>query len=338
MKKFKKATAIITGAVLSLSMAGNIHASAVYQCTDVLQIEGYEQFEDYDVFNYIAWNGSSYEPYLVYRNEKGTALYTLKNPRYNIMTIKLNDSSSDKVKEIFSRYNDKLNYDKVHTSGEYDYCFEDVYDSDGNEAFDISSVPDKSEIVKQLAEELYEAGVVDKMSFSRVSVEKSQGVIDDVSEFSIESGYASEEKLCELVGAVSEDIKISSVTDENGYVSYKAENIKTFDEFISAVEAVKKEYPEAAIKANRLSYFNEDSETIKKEINMLDPYICDIDGSGTADVSDAALILSGYADSAANIQKAAENDKMDVNGDGAVNTQDASYVLAYYAEASAGMR
>ncbi|MBQ8724404.1 MAG: hypothetical protein IJY74_01875, partial [Oscillospiraceae bacterium] len=65
---------------------------------------------------------------------------------------------------------------------------------------------------------------------------------------------------------------------------------------------------------------------------------CDIDQNGTVEITDATAILQHYANAAAGVAAASEENPMDVNGDGAVGIDDASFVLGVYAELAAGLR
>ena len=64
----------------------------------------------------------------------------------------------------------------------------------------------------------------------------------------------------------------------------------------------------------------------------------DVDGNGVVDITDAAHILTAYAENAADIQKLSDDNSMDVNGDGKLDIDDATYVLTRYAESAAGLR
>ena len=78
-------------------------------------------------------------------------------------------------------------------------------------------------------------------------------------------------------------------------------------------------------------------ETVKVYTSS-EEVICDIDGNGTVEITDATAILESYANTAAGIAPASEENPMDVNGDGIVGIDDATFVLTVYAELAAGLR
>lgn len=66
----------------------------------------------------------------------------------------------------------------------------------------------------------------------------------------------------------------------------------------------------------------------------------DIDGNNIVNLSDAQIILSSYAESAAglvSILSASQNAAADLNGDGVTDLTDAGCILTYYAQNAAGM-
>ncbi|MDE6019520.1 MAG: hypothetical protein K2H01_00780 [Ruminococcus sp.] len=63
----------------------------------------------------------------------------------------------------------------------------------------------------------------------------------------------------------------------------------------------------------------------------------DMDGDGAVTCSDATAVLKTYAESAAGIYKAADDQKEDINGDGKVDIDDATLILKAYAMNAAGL-
>ena len=63
----------------------------------------------------------------------------------------------------------------------------------------------------------------------------------------------------------------------------------------------------------------------------------DVDGNGMIEVTDAVLVLTYYAKSAAGIAVTIDSRSADVNQDGIVDVVDAVGILTYYARQAAGL-
>ena len=63
----------------------------------------------------------------------------------------------------------------------------------------------------------------------------------------------------------------------------------------------------------------------------------DVDGNGMIEVTDAVLVLTYYAKSAAGIAVTIDSKSADVNQDGIVDVVDAVGILTYYARQAAGL-
>ncbi|MGN0583892.1 MAG: hypothetical protein ACI4JD_00400 [Ruminococcus sp.] len=310
MKKFKKVMAAVISTVIAAGAAGTLSAAAIEN--PLAYPEGYTEC----MVNKI--NGD-----IIYINPSTGNAITYIEPLYNYFMYELSDDAPQNTFDTYFAdiYSTGYNYDGFAYFGRVK----------GDDPRTHESVPEVYDRLKEAVDTLYKEGLIKTAYFAPMtayinsgSLSNFIGITDsEITESELRAVTDKYEKDCNIkFGEYQISVQLSTLnTEEKLKLRDEIDDLYEGDNVvIGYVHTLLATYPEAFM------------------FNMLDPYICDIDDSGTADVSDAALILSGYADSAANIQKAAENDKMDVNADGAVNTQDASYVLAYYAEASAGMR
>ncbi|MGN0632100.1 MAG: dockerin type I domain-containing protein [Ruminococcus sp.] len=346
MKKFKKALALTLGAAMAVSMAGSLNADALGIFSYDLEIEGYEVIDISNVFDEY-WRTDIYGIQRFYWDtETHQSLRALFDPKYNEthLQIENNETNIAKLNEIYSKYESELGFDYFYRS-EYDgYLFVHAYhkyDSDGQQTFDVSSMPDKSKLVQKFVDELYETGIVESAEYSRMAMGMSCGDFYDTSAFIAECPPLSADDF-EKISQMTSNAEITATAfEEDNVTEFRVDSIADSTEFINIITDIKTFCPESKIQmpeGKAFAVFASSNADYANTINLLDPYICDINGDGKADTADAAQILTSYAENASGILKTAESDSMDVNGDGTVDTQDASYVLAYYAEAAAGIR
>ncbi|MDE6019956.1 MAG: hypothetical protein K2H01_03015 [Ruminococcus sp.] len=206
---------------------------------------------------------------------------------------------------------------------------------------DEEKINKEKELIKQMCAEMYEAGIVDKATYSKIWYD-CWGTLLDMSKFKVTDPTITEEELSAVVKNVSEEFTVSFDSEANNYLCTNTTYTYSDDDdtyaYFDVASAIKKAFPNAIVDVLGAYDPENSSAGAGNSFNLLDPYICDIDGSGKADITDATAILTAYAENAAGLQKADADDKMDVNGDGEVNIEDATYVLTYYAEAAAGIR
>lgn len=310
MKKFKKAMAAVISTVIAAGAAGTLSAAAIEN--PLAYPEGYTEC----MVNKI--NGD-----IIYINPSTGNIITYGEVFYHMFKYEFTDSAPQNAYDLY--FADI--YSTGYNSAGYTY-FGHVK---GDDPRTHESVPEVYDRLKEVVDTLYKEGLIKTAYYAPMTANINSGSLEN--SITISDSEITESELRAVTDKYEKDC---SIKFGEYHISVKLSTLNT-EEKLKLRDEIDDLYDGDNV---MVGYYHTELATSPEAFmfNMLDPYICDIDDSGTADVSDAALILSSYADSAANIQKAAENDKMDVNGDGAINTQDASYILAYYAEASAGMR
>ncbi|MDE6020044.1 MAG: hypothetical protein K2H01_03460 [Ruminococcus sp.] len=283
--------------------------------------------EGYEVFD-------SNENMVIYRNiENHYYLLNYTNLKYNKLFINLNDSNE--WESIYNKYLADLDFNKIELYDTSAILY-DVVDA-GDNQINPTTITNKMKDISDVCAKMYEDGVIDKSQYTGITANYFYSTIMNTIACKID---CSESEFKNIISKHSNNTVISSSNDPKHGVIWTVEfnNIKNVEELYKIIDAVSAE--DGVLTAHEMSYANNsfDSEVFSRRFNLLDPYICDIDGSGKADIADATVILKAYAESAVGLQKAAADNKMDVNGDGEVNIEDATYVLTYYAEAAAGIR
>lgn len=312
MKKFKKVTAAVISAAIAAGAAGTLSAAAIEN--PLVYPEGYTEC--------MASKKSGNIVYIDPLTGNGV-VYNIMY--YNAFKYELSD---DAPEDTYDKYLKEI-YDTGYVYKRY---------VKGDDPRTHESIPDMYGELKDAVAQMFEAGVIKEAYFAPMTAyinTASMGNYICIYDFN-----GNEADLKAVTDRYGKDCNI--VIDGSSAVLYLS---RDFMQSVTPIEAtqlkLRKEIDDLYEGDNvEVSFCQTELATLPEAFmfNMLDPYICDIDGSGTADVSDATQILASYADSAANILKASENDKMDVNGDGTVDIQDATYVLSYYAESSAGIR
>lgn len=334
---------IAAGFVFAAATATGMSAGA-YCIKEIKAPEGYTEITESTGYTQIDGDTQSF---FLKENENGTAdavKYEFFKHNYTVLEI-----PNDKVSvfdEICEKYVDKLNMSEIlrtkdcidfssPTQEKYmEVVMFDFFTVDGKILKDASAGENKYELIKEMIDELYSADSLIKAEYKGSVADSVTGRYDGNTNITTDDSV-SQEEIDNLLSCVCGKSVDSWHNEKTGTIRYTYEI--TLSRLSELKEAVTSEYPEVSV-IPRLVFEANTSVVDSGNINMLDPYVCDIDDSGNADISDASQILKNYSENAAGIQKASAGDKMDVNGDGAVNIDDASYVLRYYAESSANLR
>lgn len=351
MKKISKVLALITGAAMAVPMAGGLQADAYgWGTINEINPEGYEQFEDYGLCNPLGFVDEKYGAHLVYWDkETHSKLIGYSTPRYNqlVLTVDYSAKDNSKIVDILNKYKEESKIDsfngEISSTNENEYIFglSDNYDANGYITFDRSLIPDRTETYKKMVDEMYATGLLISAKCTPFETTYQDGFFMGAKGLAVTYSYAEPEELYKLLNQFGTDIEITSTENDKKIVTYHINGFKDIESTIEACGVIQEAYPIADVCFDEggCAFLEDVLKTYSADtINLLDPYICDIDGDGNANVTDATHILTAYAESAAGIQTLSDDNSMDVNGDGTVDLQDATYVLTYYAEAAAGLR
>ena len=340
MKKLGKNLAIAMGIIISATSVGSITANAIYSQTTDIAItapEGYELYEldcEKGSVNYINLDSGELKGY--------------ENFIYNDLNITLNTDNTDyTIKEIYEKYLSEVDFSDSTIETDNTIRLYDKYIK-GDDPKTHESVDSKYDKIKPIVEKMYKDGAIREAQYTPMVSEYYTASIyptiscsylygNDISEFT-----PLLDELQSFADMYTENAKVNmyEYTPNVYYITLNfSDTDKTsFKELSEISEAIKEKHSFDNVSIG----YDRPLEIVEMatagSVNLLDPYICDIDGDGKADVTEATQILSSYSENASGILKAAESDAMDVNADGTVDIQDATYVLAYYAEAAAGLR
>ena len=312
MKKFKKVTAAVISAAIAAGAAGTLTAAAIEN--PLVYPEGYTECMvskkngDILYINPLTGNGVVYN-----------------TTCYNAFKYKLSD---DAPEETYDKYLKEI-YDTGYVYKSY---------VQGDDPRTHESIPDMYGKLKDAVAQMYEAGVIKEAYFAPMTAHINDAFLGNY--ICIYDFNGNEADLKAVTDRYDKDCEIA-INGSSAMLYLSKDFMQSVTPIAATQLKLRKEIDDLYEGDNVIvGYMNTCLATFPETFmfNMLDPYICDIDDSGTANISDATQILASYADSAANILKASENDKMDVNGDGTVDIKDAAYVLSYYSESSAGLR
>ncbi|MDE6019651.1 MAG: hypothetical protein K2H01_01460 [Ruminococcus sp.] len=317
MKNIKKFVYALSAILIMNTCSLSVDAGGGYNILSLLKEEGYvDGRADYE---YTYYNSNN-------NNHRYISYY---NFRYNYLSLVFSESA-DKT-EIYEKYCKDLDFDVhyIYDEGE----FYDVPDENDNK-ISPETVEQKYDSIKSMIGKMYMDGVITYALYNPVRVQYD---LYDIPNALYCTFDGTESELSDIIKKYSDNAVIKEVTNhENMY------NVEFFDvQSLSQLDDISdklKAYENIQSSNGSIDMSMAEHYVSYPAVNLLDPYICDIDGSGKADITDATVILTAYAESAAGLQKAAADNKMDVNGDGEVNIEDATYVLTYYAEAAAGIR
>ncbi|MGN0631122.1 MAG: dockerin type I domain-containing protein, partial [Ruminococcus sp.] len=238
----------------------------------------------------------------------------------------------------------------------YDKYFKDIFNNDngcsyhrfvkGDDPRTHESIPDIYDKLKETVDILYKEGLITSAYFAPMTSAINDGYL--VNGILINDYQGTEAELQEIADKYYEGATVAidngeARIDYSPAIFYPCDSELTGLTGLSLEELYRLRDEIDALYENDnviFCYSNHEVATSPKVFmfNMLDPYICDIDGNGKVDISDASQILASYSQTATGILKAAETDSMDVNDDGTADAQDASYILSCYAETAAGIR
>ena len=344
MKKTSKILSFIIGSAMAIGTMSSLSANAVYMERSDIPLTPPDGEELY---------GLDCEKGVVsYRitSGKGLSVYGFDFFTYNNIDIKVKEG--DSASEVAAKYLSDIKFDDYLLARDDSSIY--LYDKhvSGDDPRTHESVEDKYKQLSAICAKMYEDGVVEEailvpMKSSYYTEELYPHILcsylygpnkemfqDKVDELQALADQYTEH--CEV------HINNYGSKDSGKYyiiVNLEKDNETDFDTYdkLAAIRdeiAERYDYEEVIIDYMRPTTAE---YAASPEINLLDPYICDIDASGKADIADASTILSAYAENAAGMRTAVD-DKMDVNGDGNVNVEDATYVLNYYSQAAAGLR
>ncbi|MGN0632073.1 MAG: hypothetical protein ACI4JN_12175 [Ruminococcus sp.] len=310
MKKFKKVTASVISAAIAAGTAGTLSAAAIEN--PLVYPEGYTEC----MVNNI--NGN-----IIYIDPSTGNIITYTEVLYHMFKYEFSDDAPQGTYNTYIRdiYNMNMN--------DCRYAYQCHVKGDDPRTHE--SVPEVYDTLKEAVDVMYKKGLIKTAYYAPMTANINSGSLGNYIGI-----VGSEITESELRAVTDKYIENCSITFGEYQISVQLNSLNT-EEKLKLRKEIDDLYEgddvEVIFYQTELAAF---PETFM--FNMLDPYICDIDDSGTADVSDATQILTSYADSASGILKASAENEMDVNGDGTVDTQDAAYVLSYYAESSAGIR
>lgn len=335
MKKFKKTlTWLLTSAMMTAALPV-FGAEAVSSDSCEIIVPGeYTVYDDSE--GLFEWTGEKGAPLVLLSNDEAGGICVDAAVDYycNYSEFTVTEGKAEEFDSIYEKYSSLLEMDNCSGSD----SVKEMYDyADSFE--DISKTKSKYQTIKEMTAELYQAGCISSASYCPVNYLYKPGQYYGNAVLEISGDSDETEKLTEIGSAYDSFEKITAGTYSEASEStqyYVYIGITELNAFAKDVNAA---YGDSVVSMKAGGFIDKVKYHFFGSVNLLDPYICDIDESGTADIADAALLLAGYSESAAGIQKAsAEGGKMDVNGDGAIDVSDAAYILDYYAQTSAGIR
>ena len=333
MKKMKKVLALLLGAAItgSTAVCSALQADAITSLvTEIKTPDGYELVE------------MTSECVTYRETENHYTLRYYRNICYNFTNFAVSDG--EVWAEIYAKYETALDADRYFVSeGQLNnepavwVQFYDLLD-EGDTPDIAESIQDKTDVIHNIMNEAFDAGILLSADYSAIQASSSSGQIED--QLRVKGFTGTQDALKAAVAEYYPEATITLSQNENGEDIYA---IKDFTS--SSVEemeelCVKIEETFAGSSAH-LVIISATSGTVDLGSTVdvlaeLKETACDIDGSGTVDISDATAVLLHYANSAAGVIAAAEAN-MDVNRNGSVDLDDAAAVLQIYAENAAGV-
>ncbi len=317
MKTIKKSLAFTFSVILALNTFSAVaSASNEYDISALVKSDGYvDGRADYEYTRYEPdTNKYEYRSYYDFH--------------YNYIMLELSESAN--WDEVYEKYCKELDFD---VSSSYDWELYDVPDENDNK-IKPETVEKKYDRIKEMIDRMYNDGVITHADYTPVRAIYNSYDIQNMLYCTFDG---TEDELSAIIKKYSDNAIVKSpVSNGNVYPVefFDVQNLSELDNISTALKVSEN--------IQNVGSPIDISMSLKFSsygfINLLDPYICDIDDNGEADISDATQILQAYAENMAGIQRTAVNDKMDVNGDGEINIDDATYVLTYYAESCAGLR
>lgn len=344
---FKKLVAVMISAAMTaaFTMPMNTYAGLSF-IDDALKVpEEYGEYIDSEGFFSQYSSGNAYSVYFrenAETNQNDLLIYF--DYRYNDTVLHVVNEKFDEFDAIFEKYREPLDMDHyVRNEPPLEQPESDVtanifdrFDENGYTTNDPSDMEDKSELIKEMTAELYKSGCITEADYRSMAAYSITGYCSSV--MSVYLNSASEASEADALA------EIAASFDSVDSIEYNGDHYDidiALDEAAGFLNAVRAKYPDA--EGSISSGFDMSAETAASQsLNLLAPIkeaeACDINASGTADLDDAVLVLTHYANTAAGIVTADDTRSMDVNGDGSVNLDDAVLVLTVYSETVAGLR
>ncbi len=317
MKIIKKSLACTLSAILALSaFSPAVSAANGYDISNLVKPDGYV-------------DGKADYEYVMYNDKNNTYnLHSYYDFQYNYLFLEL--SKSAEWDDVYEKYCKELDFDVALSS---DWELYDVPDENDN-MIKPETVENKYNSIKKMVDKMYNDGIIVHADYTPVRALYKLYQIRNVLLCSFDG---TEDELSDIIKKYSDNAVVKSPISNGSIYPVEFFDIQS----LSELENIRSELKASENISNGFDVLDTDLSVKFSSygfINLLDPYICDIDNSGEADISDATQILQAYAENMAGVQRTAVNDKMDVNGDGEINIDDVTYVLTYYAESCAGLR
>ncbi len=269
----------------------------------------------------------------------------------NTVTVYSDTEDAEEIHAILDIYNAELDMDyEDRYVSEYDgmytlfragnsmtsveHTMEDL-----EAAYEI--VEEKRSTVIKMCREMYKTGHAQSIIYTPLSASPT---IIDVFDFTVNNYTGAYEELETAVLSKCASAEITANSSSSYTITMS--NEATGTEYINAAVAVDALEGEHTLSLNMFRNRNDlgigGVPMVNGQVDLVDMFkeeiSCDTDANGTVEITDATAILESYANSAAGVATASEEDPMDVNGDGAVGIDDATFVLTVYAELAAGLR
>ncbi len=294
-----------------------------------------------DPAGYSAWGNEAFTDimdensrWLSGRNGDESVIRIHSDFKYNHTTLKTAPGCEDAFNAILNSYSEALDMDITTTSGNETVMY-DIYNADGEISMKKAQYAVKRDTVQAMVDEMIEAGCINGAYYGTVNYGLLKGDYRYVEVVLPEDDGGSEyENIAAHLG--SDDLIYGDfrIEDMGGGV-YRIYTQEFTNDGMTTVVIMRNDYPDAEV--DIAAEFEEKVYTYVDGMDMYGLSVCDVDGNGVVEVSDAAVILSEYAQNAAGIAAAAEVKSRDVNGDGVVDIEDATYVLELYAKNVAGL-
>ena len=355
MKKSKKGLALILGAVMTISTIPMLETAAYWDenfagtmCEppegyEAIDPEFFEKYEDQFLekgksFIVHSWNTKGY---LQGYSHYGT----------NTVTLYSDTEDAEEIHAILDKYNAELgmDYEDRYVS-EYDGMYTlfrtgNSMTSTGHTMEDLEAeyqiAEEKRSTIIKMCREMYKTGHVKSIIYTPISASPT---IIDVSDFTVVSYTGTYEELETAVLSQCPSAEITANSSSSYTITMS--NEATGTEYINAAAAVDALDGEHTLSLNMFRNTNDlgvgSVPMVNGQVDLVDMFkeeaSCDTDNSGEIEITDATAILESYANTAAGVAAASEENPMDVNGDGTVGIDDATFVLTVYAELAAGLR
>ena len=340
MNKKKYGKAVALGLILSVcAMHPDMTAEGAYEAVDGIDLSSFMIQDGYEkcspsftaLKDYEKYDDSFY--YARYKQDSNSYdLISYYDFHYNCVTLILSDSVN--FDAAYEAYFTDLDFDVICDDGMIR-----IYDTadEGDNPISPVTVERKVNEAKALCKKIYGDGILEYAVYSTAKVYYDRCSVENAICCTFE-GTA--DALSEIAGKYSDNHTIrASETEENAY-TIEFHDIQTLNRLDEICNSFNSEDDIPSV------YRGSDSDLIVRfaaigEMDLLAAVqkeaACDVDGSGTVDISDAVLILQHYAESAASGAAAASETNMDVNGDGSITIDDATEVLGIYAQNAAGV-